>query len=468
MSIIRRAKHSFSFESIDNKFPYEIQESGLVKKMSVFNYSPTYFRKKQANSEGLYRVDGGNIPDDLKGQITVTPIDLSNGKNPPPPIICNLNGGSAKKSNAIKLHNLSPNDIQDFPVICDEDNTDPVEINYEKGGNHKPNFMYMPTHQCSCSDNPRAEGYANEDNYNCLRYTKFGAGDVDSRCCQFFCGCFANGLIAFEYQELPNPDFTGTPGQAQYDDNGNFIPEKFTTFSPICQHELSTGFCCDKSWTDAYMDDDIKILFDSRIQEECQGNICNFGWYYLTTGTKYNLCVCPGLGKDENGDDDPNFKFESSVQEKLDALKNATGIEYKASDFYPYSSAFTRTYEASGNTNCGCSGKGGSVVMAGSKDCKSCSYVLPITMMPINGYNGGIITVPTKKCTSKSGDPKTICGCVFTDEVDFGECGKIYITTMTFPSYIFPNGSILEIGDNGAVIARGCGDEFVYSCNDIS
>ena len=102
-SIGKRVRHSFEFESIDNNNQYNIQQSGLAVRLSAFNYSTTLFRRKQASSNGIYRVDGGNIPSDMSTSTTFYPVDLSNGKNPPPPIVCNLNIGTAQKGQQFKF-----------------------------------------------------------------------------------------------------------------------------------------------------------------------------------------------------------------------------------------------------------------------------------------------------------------------------------------------------------------------------
>lgn len=515
----KRTKHSFSFESFDNLNPYKIQESGVAKKVGLFHYSSEYFRKKKAGSTGTQIVVGGNIPWNMDNQYEFTPVDLSNGNNPPPAILCGLNRGSAAPITSMNsAFNLSPNKIAKEPCPCKRnpqydslvsaglctdgetcyqelknpdgsvqkvpvlselyvDCTD-TSVIPEMGKDRKPNHLYLPTYQTSCSTHPRAAGYAHEDNYDCLKENKFGAGDQDGVCCDTFCGCMYNNLVAFEQNKYPNPNFKGKPGETVYDDDGNLIPENFLEFSPICPKELSVGFCCNKTWVDTQIDYDYRLGIPEIFDDICTSE-CNFGWYFQLTGTKYLLNGCPPVNQGSDGNPDPDYTFPDDIKAKIDLFTEKTGIEITPEDFYPYNGHYAKVFTADGNKNCGCGGEGGIVNISGTRSCTKCTYVLPQSMNPFF-WDGGMIVMNTTKCDDavdgniQNTDPeqgptgRSVCGCIFNEEVDFGDAGKIYLTTLTFPSKIFPNGSILEIDDNGAIRARGCGDEFKYDCNDIN
>lgn len=487
----KRTKHSFSFESFDNYTPYKIQESGIAKKTSVFSYSTEYFRKKQSSQNALYFVAGGNIPYNMTKSRSFTPVDLSNGKNIPPPIVCSLNTGSAHPIGIAKVFNLSPNKIPEEPCVCKRnpqydalvqsgacvdgseciqeitnpdgstssvsippeiytDCTQSSEVIPEKGIDQKPNFLYFPTYQPSCSTHPRAAGYAHEDYYDTLKKNVFGAGNNDSRCCDYFCACLGSSLTTYFLRKYPNPNFTGKPGETIKDASGNVIPEYFLEFQSSCGPETTT-FCCGENWRNDY---------------RCT-NYCDTGWYFSPGDGVYNLKICPPLNQNSDGSTNDDYEFPSDVQSLITELSAISGKEYTPEDFYPQSAYFSRTFLLSGNTNCGCGGQGGVVYYSGTMDCGDCTYFLPDSMyMP--GWNGGIITIHSRKCESKSQDPKTVCGCIFNEEIDFGAGDKIYLTTLTYPSFRFPTGSILEIGTDGEIRARGCGDEFIYDCNDIN
>lgn len=165
-----RSKNDFDFESDDSNLPY-IVEKVLVgtQRVAAFNYSSEYFRKKQSSDKGMYRIIGGNIPSDMSSSHGFIFEEGS--------LSCDLNKGTGKPDRPLPVLNLTPNRIFDAiatPYHCQPENTivrSPVlpPINKEVGKDQKANHMYIPVYQHSCSDHPRAKGFAHEDSYSCLR-----------------------------------------------------------------------------------------------------------------------------------------------------------------------------------------------------------------------------------------------------------------------------------------------------------
>jgi len=308
-----RSKNGFDFESDDYKFPYGYGNQFYgTKKTSVFHFSPEVFRRKASNgASGLYLVNGGNIPSDMASSASYAAMPSGDKFQT---IVCTLNRGTASKIEKISALNLSPNIIPTFPTRCNEDPYPLPEVNPEEGKNHKPNFMYLPMYQHSCSTHPRAEGLAHEDNYDCLKSTT-GAGNAKGLCCQTVAGCIGGSKICTK-----SLDLQGKPA---------FVCQ------PIDGANLS--------------------FFDCNINgdqlEECgYKKSCDVGVNY-SVGLRMWQCY--------------NFSGECGCEE-------INGVTW-----YPFDCGKSRTFHISGNTDCGCTGQGGRVFVTGYTDCDYCVRASP-------------------------------------------------------------------------------------------
>ena len=537
----KRAKHQFGFELSDNNYPYEVQTSGQGRnKLAVFNYSAEYFRRKKSSNAGLNSIAGGNIPSDMVTEATFGSPHANPDGSSPKPIVCALNKGKGTKIKPYKILNLSPNDIQPYPCQCglnpewtengcDGKLADPayfikyggrcVKFNpplpgsnepimvgitkagsvdcpvdtswtFEAGERHKPNFMYLPAHQSSCSKHPRAQGFANEDNYDCLKKNLMNSGGVNPNdrtegfqqtqapCCDTFGNCMIYNLKQFKVD------------QAEYFDKDKGATVKYgpLQFVPICHDVMGggakdfMGFSCNTLLNPEPMRTSGFALSAETLKMECKsfkvgdtwvsGRKCDFGWLQRFNGSNEGA-GCP-------------------TKPELAEVKAALGdLADDYEDLLQYVSImgswFTRTYQAEGNTDCACTAKGW-VTYNGSTDCRHCQYqiILPpapttqptppggIIPPPTTGPGGGFInkSMYTEKCLDpKVTSPKAICSCIWNDEKEvkgWGVMDKMYVTTLTNPSYRFGNGTKLEIGDSGEVRDVGCGQEVILNCNDIS
>ena len=537
----RRSKFQFAFESTDNQHPYsDIQLNGLGKKVAVFNYSSEYFRRKKSGNGGLNSIAGGNIPSDMYTEATFGSPNANPDGSTPKPIVCALNRGTGSRIKSFNTLNLSPNDIQPYPCQCGINpewtanscdsklkdityflkyggrcvkfnpplpgTTEPVMVGitkagsadcpvdtswtFEAGRRHKPNFMYLPVHQCSCSEHPRAAGFANEDNYDCLKKNLLNSGGVNPNdrsegyqetqapCCDTFGNCMIKNLKHFKVD------------QAEYFDAGKGATIKYgpLQFVPICHDVYGygasdfMGFSCNTDLNPPASRTSGFPLTAEMLQMECKSikvdNVwvstrkCDFGW------------LKQFYGSDEGAGCPPKPEL-AQVKAALGDL--AGDYDDLLQYVHLYGSWFTRTYQAGGNTDCACTAKGW-VTYSGSTDCRHCQYqillpALPITQPPPPGGiapppivppGGGFIykSMYTQKCLDpKVTSPKAICSCIWNDEFaikGFGVMDKMYVTTLTNPSYRFSNGTKLEIGDNGEVRDVGCGQEVILNCNDIS
>ena len=514
----KRARHQFAFELQDNSYPYDIQVNGVGKKIAVFNYSPEYFRRKKSNGGGLNSIAGGNIPSDMITEGTFSSPNANPDGSSPKPIVCSLNKGTGARIKSFNTLNLSPNDIQPYPCQCginpewtangcDSKLADPeyvekyggrcVKLNppapgtdgkpvevgitragsadcpmdnswtFEAGKRHKPNFMYLPAHQCSCSKHPRAAGFANEDNYDCLKKNLTNSGAVNANaqapCCDTFGNCMINKLTPFKVT------------QASYvTSDGEVIFYGPLRFEPDCLNDPNgggaktfMGFSCNMllnplpSKTSGFPLDAVQL------KQECSSSDkCSFGFLYFFD-TQSSLCP-----------EKPELK---DIPADIIAKYGNDILQYINS----YPGRYSRTYLAGGNTNCDCTAKG-YVTYSGSKDCRYCNYAFfpPNNPNPQPTPPGGIAPPPTFgppptpisigpiiKCTEKTASPKAICGCIWNDELEvkgYGVSNKLYVSTLTNPSYRFGNGTKLEIGDSGEVRDVGCGQEVILNCNDIN
>lgn len=419
----RRVKNGFDFNSTDNKFPYKIEEVDVgSRKPVVFKYSTTYFRRKKSGINTLYEIYGGNIPYDLDSTITVDVEPTGGNTEPPPPIICNLNRGNAVPSAVLNITggkiavNLSPSNLYEVPTICDSPYPEGEEIIPERGVNQKPNFMYMATYQNSCSTHPRAKGLAHEDNYTCLK-RNLGNGFIGGTCCDRFCLC-SNYFEGYRLNPLSNKFDRCASGR-----RGNPI-------TSICRNNMVTGFCC-ASPPEVGIGEDFRKAI-------CSEDTCNFGYHIAAPGgSDLLLKLCPA---------------------------SVTEDGYNKN---PYAGGFVKVYLASGNKNCGCSGAGGKVSLAGTKECHWCQYQL------IKRNDDGTFSYKqevTYDCASPEmrNEPRPICACVFNDKQDFGDDVVFYITTMNSPTFKYSDGQDLEIIEGGDIKSVGCDNAIIYSCDDLN
>lgn len=418
----KRTKHGFDFNSIDNKFPYKIEEIDVgSRKPIIFKYSSIYFRRKQASVNTLYEIYGGNIPYDLNSTITVEVEPTGGNTELPPPIICNLNKGSAVPTGILNISggkvavNLSPNNLYEVPTICDAPYPEGEEIIFEKGLNQKPNFMYVATYQNSCSKHPRSKGLAHEDNYTCLK-KNIGNGFINGVCCDKFCSC-STYFEGYRINPLSNK-FDRCPSV-----------RKGTPNFSICSNTVS-GFCCGSTPDVGFGEDFGKNL--------CSEDTCNFGYHIAAPGgTDLLLKICPSSITDDG------------------YQKN------------PYDGGYAKVYLVSGNKNCGCSGAGGKVILNGTKECTWCQYQL----IKINDDGSfSYKTELTYNCNDPQmkSNPRPICACIFNDKKDFGDGLVFYITTMNIPTFKYADGQDLEITENGDVKSVGCDNAIIYGCDDLN
>lgn len=307
-----RSKNGFDFESDDYKFPYVNQFYG-TKKTAVFNFSPEVFRRKKSNgAAGLYLMNGGNIPSDMASSNAYPGIPSGDSYQT---IVCTLNRGTASKIKPIIALNLSPNTIPKFPTRCNEDPYPLPEINPEEGKNHKPNFMYLPMFQHSCSTHPRASGLAHEDNYDCLKSTT-GAGNTKGVCCAEAAGCIAGAKVCFKTK-----DFDGKPSFSCQSPGGSLL-----SFFDCATNGDKLEECGYKKSCDAGINYSVGL---------------GGAW---TCASYAGDCACQEIN----------------------------GVTW-----YPFNSGKSRTFHIGGNTDCGCTGQGGRVFITGYTDCDYCQRASP-------------------------------------------------------------------------------------------
>lgn len=193
-----RSKNSFDFESDDSNIPYIVEKVFVgIQRVSAFNYSSELFRYKQSSDKGIYQIIGGNIPSDMSSGGSSYSSEEGN-------LSCGTISGTGRAARPLTVLNLTPNKIFDwnYDPTCHPEKNPPADANLpppkEEGKGQKPNHMYIPTYQHSCSDHPRAKGFAHEDHYNCLKYFK-GQPTPDwyqqKKCCVDGCSCLAGVKI---------------------------------------------------------------------------------------------------------------------------------------------------------------------------------------------------------------------------------------------------------------------------------
>jgi hypothetical protein len=448
---ILRGKNSFDFESSDDKFPYGRLDGIEVgsRKFVLFNYSVDYYRKKQGNGSGLYFIAGGNIPKNMASSVSVSGYVI--GINQPKILTCPTNSGTAGPLGRIpelppsSVINLSPNNLIEVPTVCDSPWPPEKEIMYEKAKQQKPNFMYFPAYQPSCSTHPRARGYAHEDNYDALK-KEFGEGayapDLSFggtnpfTCCDFFCPENAGGIQNPDVGVMPRfRGFVLNTGEIWNDGNngllyssGCFIPLPGDD-KPIIGGGALTMFvgsiCCKNNASDTAV-----------IGEECASNTgCNFGFGVSAGRTTGRLGgMCPS--------------YTGGRGQLIEATMGTVSV----------------VYQLSGNTDCGCTGRGGTVSLNGRIECTTCTY------QDFTGGGGGSTpNVVKKKCAPAPliGGSGIICSSIWNDKVNVAGIDVYVTTTGGWPSFKYPNGQGIELDDSGAVVSVGCSPK-PRTCNDLN
>jgi hypothetical protein len=433
-----RSKNGFNFESDDSKFPYDGYQFYGTKKAAIFNYSNEVFRRKKASgAEGLYLIDGGNIPSDMAGSASyASPPD---SEHPYPTVSCDLNKGTAGRLESVTAINLSPNRLPETATPCVAPKYPLPDINPEEGKDQKPNFMYMPMYQYSCSKHPRAAGLAHEDNYDCLK-KPMTAGNAGGFCCAAAAECML-GVQFFK----KTVDLNGKPGFQQLNREPFF--QFVSCLGPF--GGSSVGLPPD-------------ITKESFYREECNYQAsCKSGYSYGFAGTgdigKVDGPTGAGCANEKDGD----------------------------TAWLPYAFGVTRLYNISGNTECNsCKAPGGIVYINGYTDCFYCEQKCwklndqGFAIAPCVQSDGTATPRRIKKkcneATTSGGSGGTtgsqFCACNFTDTIDFGgTTGTVYATSFQYPTYMFSNWAPIGLsGAGGTLASTSCNGEFVYSCDEIS
>lgn len=408
-SLLRtRSKNNFDFESDDQNFRYTIDTFDIgSKRITAFNYSPEYFRRKKASSSGMFQVFGGNIPSDMADTNTFNYKNSSS--TPPPPLVCNLNKGTAEKIRPIKVLNLSPNYLGQTLDDCETPKVNP-EINKELGINQKPNTMYLGTYQPSCSTHPRASGYAHEDNYECLSNYR-GLSVPNFRygtCCDDLLLCVSSLRLVWK----DNKDWSAAL----------FPPPTFGI-------GLAAGFRCNSA-------DAIGI-------PECNKTSGCHGGFVL-------MADLPVGGPDDSGKN--SYR---GCKTKVGATPQET---------ITLSEAYLEvTFFGAGNMDCGCSGHYNDIKVVGYQECVRCVYEKRNSVGRLVGFPNN----ETKSCTKTSIAPTTFCECVYNREYDTGTLSntQIWMTNFYMPSYQFQDWKKISLEGN-MLKSIDCAGEQYMSCND--
>lgn len=409
-----RSKDGFDFEEDDSKYPYKIDTFDIgSKRTTVFNYSSRYFRKKVGNGNGLYQVIGGNIPSDMTTEYSFN--FGNNTSSPPPTLVCNLNKGTADKIKSSKSINLTPSYISHYRVSeypLEKPGTkrsEPNYINREIGNLNKPNFMYLPVFQNSCSTHPRASGYAHDDiNGVCLKYYEYDLPpEADGKCCQDGVDCIRSiKLFSTTASEIPPKD-------------------TYTTFDCLSANSNSTN------------------IFDA--------NDCRF------------KISCTAGYRRQQGVAVPCNSYNPSPPPKIGSCPSLGGTKILVDVIV------STIFHFGGNSDCG--NKKSTITVDSIEECSYCAYAeckngYP---QPIEGPIKAPGWVPgaasyTQNCKTISSDKANYCGCLY-NEVG----GDVLVSTMNSPTIRFPNWSKLIIDDNGTITTMPCGaGEQYMTCNDIS
>ena len=427
-----RSRDGFNFESDDSKFPYDGYQFYGTKKAAIFNYSNEVFRRKKASgAEGLYLIDGGNIPSDMATSTSYAAPPNTDDLNPV--ISCTLNKGTAGRLESVTAINLSPNRLPESPTPCVAERYPLPDINPEEGKDQKPNFMYMPMYQYSCSKHPRAAGLAHEDNYDCLK-KPMNASNPAGFCCAAAAGCM-NGVKFFR----KSVDADGKPAWAT-------VPK---VFFELVDCLGSSGGDPSKLPADTSR--------ESFKREECgYQQSCNSGFSFGFAGTA-------DIGQ-------------------LDGPTGGGCATEKIGDtaWVPHSFGVTRLYNISGNTECNsCKSPGGIVYITGYTDCfyceQRCWKIDPVSQLafaPCSGPDGAVVPNRVKKkCEGATSTGKSqYCACNFTDKIEMGgTTGTIYYSSFQWPTNMFTNWAPIGLsGPGGTLASTSCNGEFVNGCDEVS
>lgn len=431
-----RSKNGFNFESDDSKFPYDGYQFYGTKKAAIFNYSEEVFRRKKASGDvGLYLIDGGNIPSDMADSAAyAAPPDPDNLY---PTISCSLNKGTAGRLEKVTAVNLSPNRIAEVPTPCVAPKYPLPDINPEEGKDQKPNFMYMPMYQYSCSKHPRAAGLAHEDNYDCLKKS-MNAGNAEGFCCAAAAGCMSSAKFFKKFVDL-----NGKAGFTQ-------LPK---VFFEVVNCLGSSGGNPSKLPADTSK--------EGFRREECDyQNSCRAGYSLGFAGTG-------DIGK-------------------MDGPSGAGCATEKTGNtaWIPYNFGVTRLYNISGNTECdSCKAPGGIVYINGYTDCFYCEQSCWVTNEQglaiarcVDAQGNGVPNRVKKKCSDPANSSGSggsggsqFCACNFTDTIEFGgTTGTVYSSSFQYPTYMFANWSPIGLMGDGSLGSTSCNGEFVYNCDEVS
>lgn len=357
--------------------------------------------------------------------------------DPHPVISCTLNKGTAGRLEAVTAINLSPNRIAEVPTPCVPAPYPLPEINPEEGKEQKPNFMYMPMYQYSCSSHPRSAGLAHEDNYDCLKKS-MNAGNAEGFCCAAAAGCMAN--IKFFKKDK---DAKGNPVWITQSSSDDPFFEIFNCLG-------STGGNPGK----------LPPYYEKGRRESFQREECNF----------QNSCRA-GFNKGWSGA--PNGGCQ------------AYGGKCKCEDsgttrWAPLAFGVSRLYNISGNTECdSCKAPGGIVYVDGYTDCwycmQECWILDELTKLPIKKCTNpdGTVVQPrlshTCDAPTGGGGGSQFCACNFTDIIEVGGShGTWYISTFIYPTNMFSNWAPIGLMGNGSLGSTSCNGEFVYNCDEVS
>ena len=426
-----RSRDGFNFESDDSKFPYDGYQFYGTKKAAIFNYSNEVFRRKKASgAEGLYLIDGGNIPSDMATSASYAAPPNTDDLNPV--ISCTLNKGTAGRLESVTAINLSPNRLPESPTPCVAERYPLPDINPEEGKDQKPNFMYMPMYQYSCSKHPRAAGLAHEDNYDCLK-KPMNASNPEGFCCAAAAGCMTNIQFFKKTTDLDGKPAWAILGQGPF----------FEIFNCLG----SSGGDPSKLPADTSR--------ESFKREECgYQNSCRAGFNKGFSGAPNGGCQVYG--------GDCGCEIEGDTK------------------WAPTFFGISRLYNITGNTECdSCKSPGGIVYIDGYTDCfyceQECWLMDPISKMyTARCTNPDGTLVPNrlkKKCNDAVSTGKSqFCACNFTDKFDIGGTwGTIYFSSFQYPTNMFTNWAPIGLsGAGGTLASTSCNGEFVNGCDEVS
>lgn len=413
-----RSKDSFDFESSDNKFPYQIPSGVPIGKRNhvVFNYSNKYFRRKLAGSNSLYFVNGGNIPSDMSDSVTLESAKI-NPEDETQIVTCSTIKGTASK--AVPPTNYSA--TTPYSVL---DGVNPVVINLA------PSTLIELPRDCNAPPitseeilYEKAKQFKPNSIYpvtfqnstsNHPRAKGFAGEDVYSCLKAINTGGNYNiqdyGVCCDKFGRA----FGQRAGGAYYleEDYGS-DPKTYSMIGPFG----STFNCAD--------------YVDSAFNCPDPGNRCHFGFYLEAS----EVGISP-----------------QSVCEEIDG-------------YYPMQAWYTITYQAGGNTDCGCAGFGGTVTLGSILECTKCSY-MGTSFDPTNPFSAPT-SLDKENCTSSTSNGAAICEIIFNRKVNIG--GKdIYFSTLSTPSFKFPDGQRLELTTGGQLRSVGCGKNILLDCNDVN